>query len=526
MQNTITLNGVDFTEYCLEIQEIEEITYSLDDTQKIVDKSISSEFTFVKAGYDYLLEQFFGEESESCDTIIDVVVTLGCCVDITLLYHINFESIQDCPQECQMLVNLVRVTTDNKAFNFLNRTRVLDNDAVNNIRTPHLEYCTGEGFRGFGAILFQIINAVFGSINLVIAAINLFIPGGGNDIPLLGGELIDGLLGCDKQAPSFVVPDVLNFQAGLAGLSFQSTTIFALPDYDKTTVLAMSFKEGINNCPDLALLLENRPNVTIVDFLSKLAPVFAAECRIRNGVLIFENETWFDDNLVNIGNIADMQFQPLEGVCYLFNLENTYASYGRFAYSYDAVDIFGNRITPKVNDIVEWNPDGLDSRRGEYFNNLPDFSPLYIFGMELQDISNPLNFLIGHAVIGGGQCSHWKIYQWDGVATCKARVIAPGFIPFNNSPWNYPFTFTEGQTQPSLYDNFHTHKDPENDICPMRTDDFTYFDDDFCGTMATLEVFGTDIYLDSPHGKITPSQVRVNLIEQTFTWLETKIIKY
>jgi len=522
MANSITLNGIDYTKDTVEIETINDLTYQLDDSNKIVTKSISSNFTFRKDAFTYLEGLFFGDLDEGCDTVVDVVVTIGCCLDIPLEYQLTHESIIYCPDQCEMITTLTRLDTDNQAFNYLNRTRVLDNDIHLTIRTPHLEYCAGS-LTGFSRLLFDVILGILESINIVIFLINL-IPG--VDIPFLGPELVDGIMGCDKQAPGFVVPDLLISRAASAGLTFQSTTIYDLPNYDKTTVIAMQYKDGDNICPNYELLLENRPNVNMISFIESLQPFYAAKCRIRGGVLIFENEVWFDENMENVGDIGDLVFESLDSICYTYDLSAEYASYGRFQYSYDVNDTDGNRVSPLYNDIVEWNPLGLDSRKGELLNSATDYSPLYILGMEQRVLNSLESGLRGHAVIRNGQCSGWKIYQWNGANICKARAVEPPVVPFQTARSNFPYTFLENQFEPSLYDQFHSHRNPENNLCKMRTEDFTFIAPDFCAMIEALNFYGTDIYLDSPYGKITPTSVRVNVDKKSFTWLDTKIIKY
>lgn len=526
MANRILLNGIDFSSSCLEINEIEDITYQLDSETRTVSKAISSDFSFVGDGYEYLKNVFFGDVSEGCDEIVDVTVIIDCCAEIDLYYQLTHKGVIDCPDRCEMKTTLTKLDTDNKGFNYLNRTRVLDNDAVNNIRTPHLEYCTGEGFRGAGAALFVIFQFVFQIVNLVIIGINFLSPF--PDIPLLGDELIDGLLGCDKQAPGIHLKDMFDYQTGVFGMGFQSTTIFDLPAYFHSVMIAMAYEEPDNVCFDLDLIMENRPNVSIISLMDSLAPLYAADFRVRNNTLIFENELWFEDNLVNVGDVQTLEFEELEGICYMYNLTADYASYGRFQYSYDAVDTFGNKFANVYNDIIEWNPTGKDSQEGEHLNAVKDFSPLHIIGQKPIPSNNTtaLN-LVGHSVIFSGQSSGWKIYTWDGANECKARAVPPDItVPFSTASWNWPYTFIENQTSPSLYDTFHSHKNPEVRPCPMKTDDFEFLTDDFCEMIENLETYGTDIYIDCPYGKLKPNQVTVDLIKKTFTFRDTEIIPY
>lgn len=515
MANIITLDGTDFSEFCLEIDNIDSFTYQLDDTNKIVTKSISSDFTFLGEAYEYLYDKFFSDASD-CDALIEVGVTLDCCDGLELFYQITRKGVTNCPRECSIIAVIEKVNSDNIAFECLNRTRLFDGNFVANVTTPHLEYCTGEGFRGAGAILFAVLNFIFGIINVIILVINAIplVP----DIPIIGPEAIDGLLGCDRRAPGFVVKEALGFRASECGLDFQSTTILDIPQYQRTTVVAMSYVDGETNCPDYIKLFENRPNVNTISFIDSLLPVFGAECRIRNGVLIFETEKWVEDNLENVGNIENLIFDD-DGICYEF--DSNQASYGRFEYAYDAVDYWGNRVVDKYNEIVEWNPEGSLNKSGEYTHILDSFSPLNIIGMRPFEIGSPIAGILDHAVITGGIASHWKIYAWDGVATCKSKTVGN----------NWPFTFIQNQNNgfmdfPSLYDTFHYRKDPSNNPCPLKARDFTFMTDDFCGMIEKLEEFGTDIYLDSPHGKIKPSVVDVNMSTKTFTWQDTRIIKY
>lgn len=524
MPNIITLDGLDFTEDCMEIQQIDSLVFSLDDTSKIVDKTISSDFTFRRAAYDYILDKFFGDVDTGCDYIMEVVITLDCCTELSLDYELTNESVVHCPETCEMQTVLTRLDSDIESFNFLNRNRLFDGDILNTtsvVRRPHLSYCDGS-FTGFGALLYNILASILGLVNLI--------PGVNIDIPFA----LKGLLGCNKLAPGFVIPDLLNYWATAAGLTFQSETIYDLANYDKSTMIAMQFEPGEKNeCPNLSILEQNRPNINVIDFIGRLAPLYDGKCRIRNGVLLFENAGWIDDNMFNVGDVADQFFEPLKGICYSYNLDADYAAYARMAYTYDSVDRDGNRVAPIYNDIIEWNPDGLDSRRGEFNVQLIDFTPLFTIGMlrlfigGIDNQSPELGFL-GFSRITDGQASQWKIYQWDGASECFSKPIPPEQnFPFS-STWNFPYFFKQIEEEGDslgLYDTFYDRKKPDNLPCPMKADDFEFVTDDFCGMIDALQIYGTDIYLDSPFGKITPTSVRVDLDKKSFTWSDTRIIK-
>lgn len=513
--NRITLNGVDYSSDVAELQNIESLTYQIDETTKTVQKSVSSDFTFTGAGYEFLESTFFGDTSTGCNAIIQVVLTLGCCSGVSLSYQITRDSLTYCPDQCNMKVVLVKMNDDNIGFECLNKTRVFDNDVLNNITLPHLEYCTGEGFKGFGAAIFAIVSAIFGIINVIIVVLNAL----GANIPLLGTELIDGLLGCDRQAPGFVVKEALQFQANECGLDFQSVSILDLPNYQRTTVIPMSYVDGRNVCPDINLLMENRPNVSVISFTGSMEPLFDSDFRVKNSIFYFETKEWFDDNLQLVADVEDLTFDD-ETIFYQYDVLDTYAAYGRFEYAHDVVDTWGNRVVDHYNEVVEWNPDANENQKGEHANIVEAFSPLHILGMRFVDVTSWISQLIGHGVIHDGITSQWKIYTWDGAETCKSKTVNSFTGGFN-----YPFRFTKGLPDGSLYDVFHSHKDPNVRPCPMKTEDFTFAVDSFCEMLGYLETHGTDIAISCPYGKIKPGVVDVDLITKTFTFSDTRIIK-
>ncbi len=532
--NTIKLDGIDYTDDCLELQDIDSFTYQLDDDSSIVTKSISSDLTFIGEARDLILQSFFDDTTADCKTIIQVEITLGCCVEGSFIYQITHESVTDCPEDCSVSVTLVKLNEDNIAYEYLRRTRVFDGLALFNITKPHLEYCTGSGFKSAGAILFQIVNIIFGSINIVIGIINA-LPG--VNIQLLGTEIIDDLLGCDRLAPGFVAREAIEYHAGEAGLEFQSETIFDIPNYHNSTVIATPYRDGRKACPAVNVLVENRPNMNIIDFIGTLKPLFAAEARVKNGTLYFETEKWFEDNLVRVAGVEDLIFDSDEGgICYQYDLDIKYASYGRFEYSYDPVDQWGGYVADVYNDIVEWNPDGNVNQKGEFTNIADAFSPLFIIPMKAVDLTNPVVQLTGHGVIYEGISAKWKIFAWDGGALCKSRAVrTPSGNPFSlgGGGHNYPFWFKQGLADDpnnfypggSLYDNFHYYKDPANRPCPMSVPDFTFAVDDFCDMLAQIEEHGIDIYIECPFGKITPTVIDVNISDNTFTWQGCRIIR-
>ncbi len=514
--NRIILDGVDYTQDCAELQSIESLTYQLDETTKTVQKSVSSDFTFTGAGYTFLESTFFSDTSIGCKAIVQVEIVLGCCDSVTLSYQITRDSLTYCPDQCNMKVVLVKMNDDNIGFECLNKTRLFDNDVLNNITLPHLEYCTGEGFKGFGAAVFAIVTAVFGIINVIILIINA-LPG--VDIPYFGSEIIDGLLGCDRQAPGFVVKEALQFQANECGLGFQSVSILDLPNYQRTTVIPMSYVDGRNVCPDINTLMENRPNVSVISFTGSMEPLFDSDFRVKNSTFYFETKEWFDDNLQLVADVEDLIFDD-ETICYQYDVLDTYAAYGRFEYAYDVIDTWGNRVVDHYNEIVEWNPGANENQKREHVNIVEAFSPLHILGMRFFDVTSWISQLIGHGVIHDGITSQWKIYSWSGAETCKARTVN-SFA----SGYNYPFRFTQNLPDGSLYDTFHSHKNPNTRPCPMKTEDFTFMANSFCDMVSHLEEHGTDIYISCPYGKIKPAVVEVNLITKSFTFSDTRIIK-
>jgi hypothetical protein len=515
MANRIILNGIDYSNDVAELQDIESLTYELDETTRTVQKSVSSDFTFTGAAYDFLFGIFYSDTSTGCNAKVQVVLTLDCC-SIPLVRQITFRGTTHCPDKCNIKAVLTKDNDDNVGFDCLNKTRLFDNNVLNNITLPHLEYCTGAGFRSLGALVFAIVSTIFGIINVLILILNA-LPG--VDIPFLGSEIIDGLLGCDRQAPGFVVKEALEFQANECGLGFQSVSILDLPNYQRTTVIPMSITDGKNNCPDLDLLMENRPNVSVISFVGSMEPLFDSDFRVKGSTLFFETKTWFEDNLQLVGDVDNLIFDD-EGICYQYDVLETYSAYGRFEYAYDVVDIWGNMSSNHYNEIVEWNPSGNENQKGEHLNIAEAFSPLHILGMGLFLQPGALVQLIGHGVIYEGITGQWKIYTWDGAETCKSRTVNSF-----TSGYNYPFRFTQGLPDGSLYDTFHSHKNPNNSPCPLKTEDFTFAVESFCDMVQYLEQNGTDIYISCPYGKIKPGVVEVDLITKSFTWSDNRVIK-
>ena len=529
--NRIFLDGEEFTEFCQDLDAIDSVVYKLNDDGSTVQKAVSTELTFDGLAYDYVFSKYFEDLTPlAAPVYITVELLLDCC-SIPVNYTLGRESVVLCPTGCGIVANLEKVNVDTIGFQYLNRTRILDNDAVNNIQTPHVEYCTGSGFRGAGAVLFLIINTIFNFLNAIIFIFSFF----QMDEPPLNAEIIDGLLGCDRQAPGFHLRQALKHQTDIGGLILQTISTIDVTNYQNTSILPMQFLESDNSYPDLETLVENRPNLTVIQMLDKCEPIFNAKTRIRNGVLMFETKEWFDNNLVNAGNVEDVDFASFDGICYFFD-EARFPSYGRYSYGYDTVDDFGGLMNYIYNDIVEWNPNGNEEQKGELTNVIDSFSPINFMGTRPTyfDPNNQLAPLYDHAVIRDGISELFKIFAWDGYHEEKAKPISVvgGYGKINH---NYPFFFPSvifdfPEVNPplhGLYYNFHQYSDPNNlTQYPLKTDDFTFKPSDFCAFIQLLEIEGTDIYLDSPFGRITPAAVEANFIEQSITFSETKILEY
>ena len=531
--NRIFLDGTEYTANAIGLDDIDSILYKLNDNGSTVQKSVSTEITFYGDAYDYLFGIFFADLTPlNAPPLVDVELFIDCC-DQSVNYTIGRESVVMCPNGCGIEANLEKVNVDTLGYEYLSRTRILDNDAVNNIQIPHVEYCTGSGFRGAGAVLFVILNAIFNIINTIVNIIDILYPG---NIPdPLPPELIDDLLGCDKKAPSFHLRQALELQTGIGGLSLQTTSTLDLDNYINTCILPMQFLESENDYPDFETLLENRPNLTVIQMLDRVEPLFNAQTRVRNGVLMFETQEYFDSILVNAGNVEDLDFAGFESVCYLFD-EARFPSYGRYSYGYDAVDDYGMLLNYIYNDIVEWNPSGNAEQKGEKTVIAENFSPLNFMGTRPTyfDPNNNLAFLYDHAVVRDGIAEKFKIYAWDGLQLHKAKPLRVAGA-FGNVNHNYPFFFPSvisnfPETVPTLhglYYHFHEVDDPNNFTqYPLKTNDFTFRPNNFCEFVQLLETEGTDIYLDSPFGRITPNAVDVDFTQQSITFQDTKILEY
>lgn len=495
-----------------------QITLRSADEEGRLTKTFSSELTFYDDGFN-ILKTALIDPANGYSQKVQVKVYDDCCFgDPVFEGYIYGDAIDWCEPGCYITANIVE---EDEQINCVKSTIIWDNwNGFQNATRPIIRYCieTRPEFISYvlfwlQSIIIQIFNViafvVFPVLLVIVSVIYLvcYVIGLICDIPLIDcdapscdgafnnpqefialfydiREDISGLLvACGRFHPSPYVRDYIENVCQKCGLTFQSSILKnpASPYHKMVMTSAQVQKGRTKNSTNYSVIDNNLPVESLESYLvDYLKPMFNADYRVANGVLIFERKdffqsttTWIDtEQLLNDGKIID------DTICYNWIDKPRYA-YGRFEYTRDAIDYVGTEANYRYNDIVEWNNPYNAGQSGELNRTLLSSPSRYREdGIDTDVYSFMANALGGiiDQLFGGVFSSFQKallvnqhtfynykfmIYDDNGVVRnyYDDNFTGGSIYIAQDERFNYPLWFWEGRAN-NLYSLFHYIDDP------------------------------------------------------------------
>ena len=536
-------------------------------------KSFSENITFTGDAFEYIKAKFITNPEGKQEKVIVTLIDDCCGEDIEVFNGAIFGSSVDwCEGECEISASVVEFDDYTAKLDCLRSTLVYDNhDGFQQQQHPRMVYCVEmrpsllqDVVMIFGIILnlqlvalspiITTIAVIVTFINLIINAVNL-IPG--VNIPNLdldgddsttnlqtAGNFITTvnsfIVGCGRRHPSPLVREYINNVCRKCDLEFQSSILNnPSSDYYNTVYYNAPIEKGKRPLLNPYQLIttwidENKPLRSGEQFLDELKPVFNAEWRVRNGVLIFErkdffyiNEEWVNYDTLEADNYID------EKACYSWRDENA-AAYLNITYALDAVDWAGNEAVNRFSNIVEWNLPFNPRQTGSKETALPFGTARFNDDGIDRDVMADYNWFPAYwglmnayqrvIIQNNGTSFQPKLLIWDGESIALGRVrkyaIPNSGLPFNEN-YNWPYNCSEANTQPNtaypsdqplvgLYGRFHAIDNPK-----LSTDQGKEFTFSFKFNCDQLLNFDMSKNVTTPLGSGRMTTARTNYTQRT-----------
>jgi len=509
------------------------INYTEDSTTKSVQRKISGVVTFVGDAYTYLNSKLFAG-CDSFKNIITATIETGCC-DVSHDLKIVYNTVEK--SDCEFKVTFQDISDEVRGFRYLNETIYWKNGFIDSFSHPKIKYCVNN--YGFISIVLLVLRyslwPILVSLQLAedaIKAISL----GLVDIDIPSLDNYDKIItGCGLYQTAPLITDIINYNCQQAGLIFSSSILLA-PPYNRTALFQAQYEKGART---ESWIEENAANLTTIQLLELLKPVYNADYRIIDGTLHFEHPDKLDElNKVEI-DLTDEE--------YALKYETIDApAYGRFEYTLDAMDQTGNEAAPYYNDIIEWNDPPNDYQKGSKQNTI-GFSPArFMFDRAairdakkfnadfLIDVFRKgNNILFGTAserrsrdlVLSSHVSSELKLIvlkeNYDPNDAEQMRRKIDRFRKYNYYEDNYPMYFEESNKE-GLYEVFHKQDDPRGSsfakytirkIEKLLT----------CKDVLLIEEYGNNIDLVTDAGTGRADNIKVNFGSGLITFENIRI---
>lgn len=526
----IKLNGVDYTNDC---EGLDSLTNTLRPFGSIDSsgRNYTSELTFRGDAFQMLRDALFGANTSRTSSV-NVELIPSCCGEV-LKGVIRADSVDYCLDECFISAAVFQDDTDAMASSCFSKTLVSQPDPVPsfpagflNFLHPRFNYCvelkpfTLEILMNY---LVQIINLIFFVVVLPIAislvplitlvyaicaAINL-IPGVnldcGNANPIeIADDLFeffetmnDQILNCGRKHPSPLLRNYIINACEKCGLTFRSDILNnpSSPYYD-TAYYSPFFSVGTTeDYPNDPVVKNNLCNLSGAALLEQIKPVYNAEWRIIDGVVIFERKDYFQNGTPWIDlelRKDDLTAQP----CIAYKQDRLPAALD-IHFAADGIDIAANEAIERYKDIISWDNGsgrqygikdaafqfgmartkrdniGMDSLIRQRSLVLP------IIGIMYQNYDEYINTpqhtcYLPKLIIANGSLQNTKIRRiyssirtgypaWSTVSTIPAIPNSPNInavaLPDELDRVNYPYYCWQGAPG-TIYEEFHYIDDP------------------------------------------------------------------
>lgn len=491
MATTILINGIDFTGQIEGIDELS-VTFQKDVDTNTSGTRISNELTFRNSAFEYLEAQFFLNTSGG-DRDVQVHLVTDCCGH-EYDFFIRGDAVDYCPAICEITANL---TERNEPLAILSNVPDLS-DFGGFAEVP---YCLDSTF--IQVALYFIVQAILVIFRIIESIFN----GDWAFINLLD-ELLDSLIGCNREKGAVNIKQYLQKCANDAGLTLSSTTTLDIDPYFNTYYVNSNNSLG---------------NLSCIEFLELVKQPFNAEYLIKDGTLFFERVDFISQLATHFVNVDQIYLdgRSNSAPCYRYTSESKPA-YGRFSYSPDNIDQRANELLPTTNDIVEFNDPFNPYQRGSFDKQIP-FSPASFTD---DPFTNPtFNNLRGpnQLVMSTDISENPKLVIGHKVGTRLSPQRRPSVSSSGDVDYTYQMWFDADLDVPELYQNFWFLADPRNtQFLPYQLDDFTF--QATCDEMGTVYREGIDLIIETRLGDARANSITINYSEGTITLSGVQII--
>lgn len=482
----VYLDGV---EYAAEGVEALKLVFGLNSENQTVDYTTGEGLSFTGAGYDYLRGIFFSTDCNAKPQNVAVSVYLDCC-DLNLDFSITGEGVTWCEEICTIDVDLQRLTDEVKAYRFLRDNIFWKNGFIDAYIHPRVYYCNQPGFVQYLlfslmipiSFLIIVLQGWVGVIKGLCKAVTLFFGkcdlGRIEDISVCG--LYEMIGGCGQYHPSPLIREILEFNTAKAGIGFKSS-IFQSGVMANVALGQMQYEPGIR---EGNWIESNGANLTTIQLLELMKTVYNLDYRIIAGVLVVERKDHFWNIGTHIGEVTG---------CFTLAPNARYA-YGDFKYRDDRLDTQSNRLRTAYDDVIEFNPEGVEWKSGKLEVPAPFGRARFMFDQRNRDRPDDVpggdtETLLGDNWIDGFRSTNAfnffgcrddrrfndMILTNDLASELKLLVLEPGFRredamvirksigrKGSDTLWayNYPMYFHE-QELDGLYHKYHIIDHPD-----------------------------------------------------------------
>ena len=535
----IYINKIDYTS---EAEGLEDIVESYSEKEDgSLEISQSSVIILTGSAYDYLKELVLDNSCETMNNEYDVRVFIQGC-KINLEFILKSQGVVLDVQNCTAKLALNAKNEKEAAYQVLNSTYFWDEKSGfitqglllgSFVKMLHAHE-TGFLMRIVAILWFFIIVPILEVLNAIIRFINTilwFLPSD-IDIEEIKHDDIDrDVAGGGEYSTPVLIKDILIFWANKAGLTFKSS-IFSTDPYQNSVLWSMQYNYGleISDHKTKHVDYENLPNLSPVQILNFLKPVFNAEWKIIGNSLYFERKDFFNGIRQKVFNLEqEIVKGTIEGEFeYTFNNEPNYSRFlGTF--QTDSSDIQGNLALKYYRYNKEYNP-GLihKNRKGDRTIDIKfggvRFTEDFDKSGFMSSLWNDLSPSLTHSIVIEAEIatlpklivldSRDTIYEGTRFKTALRQQIT---APTNKATefdrldltgeWEYniPFWLL------SIYDAFHYIDDPDSgNKRIVEIQNLVWKPTDFCEAVEFLRLNKLNTYIETKIGQGNISNFEIN----------------
>ncbi len=387
MANRLFINGQDITSDVVNLKEFE-IEIGLNPSSKTIVKTLSQSVEVTGATFEMLKEYFF-TRCNGADKTLKAIFKTDICGGMVIPLEITSEGLILSDDSITLL--LKSVDEDDKAYDKLDSTYWFEDGFVGAYKLPLVYYADQPNLFSWVIIILITPLRVFFSVTETLwkAVCNVGSLGGllfDCDFDLTSkifGTVDTWLTGLGRWATAPLVREILTYQCQNAGLIFSSSILqesssayYNLGLFQMETGVRGSFKDTSDE-KRISVTLDNARLWTVTDLLNALKITFEAEYRIINGVLYFEQESYFDD-------LVSQKLFHVKDKCTENKVEYTYsnetqAAYGEFAFQMDAYDTEGNKMIGYYKQKLEFNNPYNPAQKGKLTRFSEFGAPRFMF---------------------------------------------------------------------------------------------------------------------------------------------------